>query len=511
MWTALVTAAVGLLGLLAVQTAILRQPGYLPGRASVLYLTMLWWVLGVITAALLLHAAPRRLAVGLLLAGTVSIHAVALTHGPQLSDDLYRYVWDGRVQAAGIDPYHYGPLDPALAHLRDHWLFPDPAGCAAIGRGPGCIRLNYPRAHTVYPPVAQAYFTMVHFLPGPPGEHKTQFYASLASLALVGLMMTMLVARGRDPRHAGFYALSPLAGLEIGSDAHVDVLAALLALGGIALLTSRRRPRSASTTRTGGAGGAGTASETVAAGETDAAGETPTRRRAWVAGMLLAAAVAVKLYPALLLPAAARRRPVTLIGATVTVVGLSYLPHVLAVGPAALGFLPEYLNVEGYGRGSRFLLLTALGLDGAVAKAVAVSVLAMVTVAVLRCDPRRVPLERAALWLVGAAFLIATPVQPWYGILLVALAVLAGRLEWLAVAAAGHPVYVSLFTDLPGDARTLRILSYAVAALVVLIAALLRRRQRATRPPRMFGAGMMALSSPCTDGEQTTRTGRRFR
>ncbi|WP_047224905.1 hypothetical protein [Protofrankia sp. BMG5.30] len=496
-------AAVGLLGLLAVQAAILRQPGYLPDRADVLYPTMLWWVLGVATAALLLRATPRRLAVGLLLAGTVSIHAVAFTHGPQLSDDLYRYVWDGRVQAAGIDPYRYGPLDPALAHLRDRWLFPDPAGCAAIGRGPECIRLNYPRAHTVYPPVAQAYFAVLHFLPGPPREHKTQLYASLASLALVGLMMTMLTARGRDPRHAGFYALSPLAGLEIGSDAHVDVLAALLALGGIALLTSRRRrPRPAVATRAGGANGIRAAGETTGmTRETGMAEEAPSRRRTWLAGSLLAAAVAVavavavKLYPALLLPAAARRRPVTLIGATVTIVGLFYLPHVLAVGPAALGFLPEYLNVEGYGRGSRFLLLTALGIDGAAARAAAVSALAAVTVIVLRSDPYRVPLERAALWLVGAAFLIATPVQPWYGILLVALAVLAGQLEWLAVAAAGHPVYVSLFTDLPGDARTLRVLSYTVAALVVLVAALLRRRRRGIQPPHMsVGAGVTVNS-----------------
>ncbi|WP_131764808.1 glycosyltransferase 87 family protein [Candidatus Protofrankia californiensis] len=453
----LVAAVVGLVGILAVQAVTLFQPGYLPDRAGVLYLAMLWWALGMTTATLLLHAAPRRLAVGLLLAGTVTIHAVALTHGPQLSDDLYRYVWDGRVQATGIDPYHYGPLDPELAHLRDRWLFPDPGGCAAIERGPGCIRLNYPRAHTIYPPVAQAYFTAVHLLPGPPREHKTQLYTSLASLALVALIMTMLTVRGRDPRYAGFYALSPLAGLDVASDAHVDVLAALLALGGIAVLTSRPRTRSAPAGR-------------------------PTRRRTWIAGTLLAAAVAVKLYPALLLPAAARRRPVVVVGAAVAVVGLSYLPHVLAVGTGALGFLPEYLNVEGYGQGDRFLLLTALGINGAAAKAAAVSVLAAVTAAVMRSEPSRVPVERAALWLVGAAFLVATPVQPWYGILLVALAILAGRLEWLAVAAAGHPVYVSLFTDLPGDARTLRVSSYTVAALVVLSATLLRQRQRDTRP-----------------------------
>ena len=38
---------------------------------------------------------------------------------PFLSTDIYRYVWDGRVQAAGINPYRYLPADPALASLRD--------------------------------------------------------------------------------------------------------------------------------------------------------------------------------------------------------------------------------------------------------------------------------------------------------------------------------------------------------------------------------------------------------
>ena len=38
---------------------------------------------------------------------------------PFLSTDIYRYVWDGRVQAAGVNPYRYLPADPALASLRD--------------------------------------------------------------------------------------------------------------------------------------------------------------------------------------------------------------------------------------------------------------------------------------------------------------------------------------------------------------------------------------------------------
>ncbi|WP_086055624.1 glycosyltransferase 87 family protein [Protofrankia coriariae] len=477
---ALAGAAIGLAGLLATQRAVLRQPGYLVSTPALLYLVMLWWALGLATATLLVLAAPRRLAMALLLVAVILIHAVALTSGPRLSDDLYRYAWDGRVQATGIDPYRYGPLAPELTAVRDDWLFPNSAGCTADDPQPHCTRLNYPRAHTIYPPVAQAYFTAVQLLPGPPREHRLQLWASLLSLALVGLLMRMLVRRGRDPRHAAFYALTPLAGLDVGSDAHVDVLGALLVLGALALLTHGRRPPAGESPSLSPC-----VSPSVARG---ASSPVLSVRRAWLAGGLLGAAVAVKLYPVLVLAAMVGRRracrPVALAGAAAAVVVLAYLPHVLAVGTGVLGFLPEYLRVEGYDQGSRFLLLAGLGVHGTAAKAVAAALLAAVTAAVLRTDPDRVPVERGALWLVGAAFLTATPAQPWYGVLVAALAVLAGRPEWLAVAAAAHPLYISLFTDLPGDAWTLRVGSYAIAAAIVFAAGLARRVPRASSSAR---------------------------
>ena len=43
---------------------------------------------------------------------------------PYLSSDIYRYVWDGRVMAAGINPYRYVPADPHLEALRDPDIFP---------------------------------------------------------------------------------------------------------------------------------------------------------------------------------------------------------------------------------------------------------------------------------------------------------------------------------------------------------------------------------------------------
>ena len=59
---------------------------------------------------------------------------VSLVHVPVLSDDLYRYAWDGQVQAAGTNPYRYPPADPALSGLRQDWLWPSAQECAAIGK-----------------------------------------------------------------------------------------------------------------------------------------------------------------------------------------------------------------------------------------------------------------------------------------------------------------------------------------------------------------------------------------
>ena len=60
-----------------------------------------------------------------------------------LSDDIYRYVWDGLVQQAGINPYHYPPEAPELGFLRDETIFP---------------MINRKSALTIYPPAAQLFF-----------------------------------------------------------------------------------------------------------------------------------------------------------------------------------------------------------------------------------------------------------------------------------------------------------------------------------------------------------------
>src|SRR6266480_2356803 len=88
-------------------------------------------------AAVLIQSALYALAVWLIMSGrwdakalwivlavAALARAIALFAPDTLSDDIYRYVWDGRVQAAGINPYRYVPDDPALAFLRDEDIYP---------------------------------------------------------------------------------------------------------------------------------------------------------------------------------------------------------------------------------------------------------------------------------------------------------------------------------------------------------------------------------------------------
>src|SRR5438045_3262479 len=69
------------------------------------------------------HAADRRILFGIC-AMTVIMQAILILSRPTLTDDMYRYVWDGRVQDQGISPYRYPPNSPQLLYLRDKDIYP---------------------------------------------------------------------------------------------------------------------------------------------------------------------------------------------------------------------------------------------------------------------------------------------------------------------------------------------------------------------------------------------------
>lgn len=419
--SAAATVAVVLTGLVLVsvqQEPHLVRLGPLPVSAA------LWAVFA--AGAWLVLATPVRRSVPLILLGGIAIQLAALSAPPRGSDDLYRYIWDGRVQAAGIDPYRYAPTAAQLARLRDPFLWPArgphcvtsgdvPAARPGLALDPGCTRINRPAVHTVYPPAAEAYFAAVHEL-SPPGSGSAPIQAGAAffAVATTVLLLSGLRSLGRDPRLAVLWAWCPAVALEAGNNAHVDVLAAFLTAA--ALLALAREG---------------------------------SRRRTVGGGMLLGLAIATKLTPVLAVPAVLRRRPATVAAAAAGATMAVYLPHLLAVGSGVIGFLPGYLAEEGYSSGGRFVLLTLVA-PGRWATIAAVAVLAAAGLAVLRCaDPDRP--WRSAVVMTGAALAVTTPWISWYSLLLVVLVAMDGRAEWLTLAAARyltplHPLpHVTIF------------------------------------------------------------------
>lgn len=365
-------------------------------------------------AAVALRRVPGRAVVPLVLAGAVAVTATGLVAAPRTSTDSYRYAWDGRVQAAGVSPYDHAPAAPALVPLRDAWLFPGPAACAH-GRdlsalpGGGCTRINRPAVHTIYPPVAEGWFLLVHALSPSGARHKPlQTGAAVLSLAVTGLLVGFLRRRG-DPRQAALWAWCPAVPVEAVDNAHVDVLAVLFSATALVVVARRRV----------------------------------------TGGVLLGLAVAAKLLPAVLLPGALSgvRRPRTALAVlvpTAVTVGLLYLPYLLVSDGSVLGYLGGYAREEGYdeaGAGGRYALLRLVLPDGWTLPATLLVMTAVAGAVWWRGAPERP--WRGALVTTGAAFLLLTPGYSWYALLLVMLVALDGRWEWLGVALAGAVGYLA--------------------------------------------------------------------
>lgn len=346
---------------------------------------------------------------------------------PLLSDDSYRYVWDGRVQLAGIDPYRYPPLSPALTRLRDPLLFP-----------PGSLPvINRPWVHTIYPPIAELWFTLIAVVtPWRAGVLGLQLASAVAVVVTTIMLGRILTATGSRPGWALAYGACPATMIEAANGAHVDVLAALLlVIMGWALIGGRH----------------------------------------WMAGVMLGLAGGVKLVPMLLLPVFIRRQPLRTAATSVVTLAASYLPHVLAVGGLVLGYLPGYLDEEGFDDGRRRFALLILVPDSArlpVALAIAVT---CALVAILRS--RRDPLLTSCCWLYGAAFLIATPAYPWYLLPFMVLVVLARRFEWLALWPAAY------FGYLHDRDPIFQTLGYGAALITILITVAVRRARVGAVPP----------------------------
>ncbi|MCP3820037.1 glycosyltransferase 87 family protein [Streptomyces sp. A3M-1-3] len=453
-----VRTGVLLAALAVVLTLTVRKDGFHADPAGLSWWYAASWLLFG-AAVWSLRKAPAGHIVALVLAGGIAVAATGLAAPPRTSTDAYRYAWDGRVQAAGISPYDHVPADQELARLRDSWLFPTGAACAGPDRARipadggevvACTRLNRPHVHTIYPPVAEGYFLLVHSLSPDGARHKPlQTGGALLALGTTVALLVVLRRRG-EVRYAAYWAWCPAVPVEAVNNAHADVLGVLLAVVALGVVSIHRV-----------AGGA-----------------------------VLGAAIGTKLLPAVVLPGALSgvrrfRDAAAVLLPAAAVLAVTYLPYVLVSDGSVLGYLGGYVAEEGYDDTStaknRFALLRLL-LPDAWAYAAAAVVLLLVVVHVLRRgDPER-PWS-GALLVTGTAFLLLTPGYSWYALLLVALVALDGRWEWLGVAVAGAAKYVTgrAFDDVY-EANTVGTTAYAIAAAAVLVGWALRRARWTAGP-----------------------------
>ena len=366
-----------------------------------------------------------------------------VAHEPVLSTDVYRYVWDGRVQAAGINPYRHVPQGSTLQGLRDPDLFPF---------------INRRHVPTAYPPSAQLLFRGVYS-----GRPDSIVWTKAAMVVLDLLAMVLLAALlarvGIDPNRAIVYAWSPLAVVEVGHSGHVEVALVVLVLAALHAALSRRR---------------------------------------WLTGALLAAGALVKPYALVLAPALVARASLRAVAAValggVATAVILYLPF-LSVGTRVIGYLPGYLREEGYSGGGGLYLLDLLG-GGAAAggdwagtaylTAVAIGLVAL-GVWCWRAPVREsADVPRRALLLMAVTLTLLTPRYPWYWLAALALLPFA-RGAWLGAGAAGLSLPPLLYLHYRTQAEPewpLAVVHLGMAALlaagaVAVAVAWLRRRRAA--------------------------------
>jgi len=337
------------------------------------------------------HNADRWSTGSILVLGLI-FRLILLPTAPSLSDDVYRYVWDGRVQAAGINPYLYAPDAAELAHLRDDRIHP---------------RINHPHIPTVYPPAAQLLFLVCGLVSESVLFYKLVFV--LLDLSAAWSIRAVLRRRGLPAGRILLYLWNPLLVVEIAGSGHVDILGVALLSASLAAVTSGSRSK---------------------------------------AILALALSFLAKLLPVALLPSwwawacarraqasEPRRRPSLGVLRVLWPVGLFLGLVALAYGPFVSAGRSLFTGLTAYARHWEFnglgysVVKWLLGDSGQVARWVSAAGLsaAALCVAVFRVHPLR-----AGFLLVGTIIWLIPTLHPWYVLWVLPFAVVWRSWPWMA-------------------------------------------------------------------------------
>ena len=279
-------------------------------------------------------------------------HLPFLLTPPGSDDDIHRYVWDGRVQRLGYNPYVVVPSDPALGALHT----------------PETRTLNNPDVPSPYPAGAELFFRAVTAI------HESIFALKVAfvvcDLAIVLVLLDLLRSSGQGAHWVLAYAWNPLVATEVAGSGHIDIVGVLLLLVSAAALARRWRA---------------------------------------VAALAFGLAVGVKLLPIVLLPLYWRRVRMRDGALAAVVLGLLYVPF-FSHGRIPIGSLGTYVQRF------RFNDPVFATLERVVAPQLVVGLAVLVgflTAIWLRSKAPEWPPDAFA-WPMAASLLCAPVVYPWY-------------------------------------------------------------------------------------------------
>jgi alpha-1,6-mannosyltransferase len=294
---------------------------------------------------------PRRLIfIGLLLAVLWQIPFLVMAPGSD--DDIHRYLWDGRVQRFGYNPYVVVPGDPAFAGLHT----------------PETRTLNNPDVPSPYPAGAQLFFRGVTAI------HESIFALKLAfvfcGLAIAVVLLDILRSTGEGAHWVLAYAWNPLLATEVAGSGHIDIVGVLLLVVSVAALGRRWRT---------------------------------------IAALAFGLAVAVKLLPIVLLPLYWKRVRVRDAALSAVVVGLLYIPF-FNHGRIPIGSLGTFVQRF------RFNDPAFATLERVVSPQLVVGVAVLVGILIAFWLRRKTlaSISDAFAWPMAATLLCAPVVYPWY-------------------------------------------------------------------------------------------------
>lgn len=280
------------------------------------------------------------------------------------SNDIYRYLWDGKVSTSNINPYNHSPDSVVLLALRDQLIYPN---------------INHSYLPTIYPPVAQFFFYISNLLFGSSvlGFKFLIFLSEILSSLLLLQILQNLRLKQLPSRLATYFWL-PLPILEFSIAGHIDAIGVTLLLLAIRLILLEQVKSAA---------------------------------------IAFTASILVKVVPIVLLPAIFIRftfsQTSRFLATSLLTLLVAYFPFCTA-GTKMLGSIPIYLDKWSF---NSFIFTSIYMLTGSytVARAACYTLLAfLISIVASTQKEQKIDFVRALFWTLLALMLLSPTLYPWY-------------------------------------------------------------------------------------------------